>query len=139
LDAQHAARQVLNGYAGIVIADGYGAYDALARAGPSFTLAHCWAHVRRKFVEAEPHYPGPCGEILDLIGQLYGVERTCPVVDVTASEETRAETLRLRAAARREQSIAIVDAIHAWRSGNARYPRAVSARPLRTCWDSGPA
>jgi hypothetical protein len=53
LDAQHAARQVLNGYAGIVIADGYGAYDALA--GPSFTLAHCWAHVRRKFVEAEPH------------------------------------------------------------------------------------
>jgi hypothetical protein len=37
LDAQHAARQVLNGYAGIVIADGYGAYDALA--GPSFTLA----------------------------------------------------------------------------------------------------
>jgi hypothetical protein len=39
LDAQHAARQVLNGYAGIVIADGYGAYDARARAGPSFTLA----------------------------------------------------------------------------------------------------
>lgn len=51
--SQHAARQVLNGYTGIVIADGYGAYDALARAGPGFILAHCWAHVRRKFVEAE--------------------------------------------------------------------------------------
>src|SRR5712691_3126204 len=41
--SQAAARQVLNGYGGIVLADGYGAYDALARAGPRFTLAHCWA------------------------------------------------------------------------------------------------
>jgi hypothetical protein len=66
--SQDAARQVLNGYRGIVVADGYGAYDALARAGPSFTLAHCWAHVRRKFVEAEAHYPTPCAEVLELIG-----------------------------------------------------------------------
>jgi transposase len=86
--------------------------DALARAGPGFTLAHCWTHA--KFVEAQPHYPAPCGEILDLIGQLYAVERGCPVVDVTASEETRAAARRLRAAARREHSIAIVNAIHAW-------------------------
>jgi transposase len=112
--SQQAARQVLNGYAGIVIADGYGAYDALARAGPGFTLAHCWAHVRRKFVEAEPHYPGPCEEVLDLIGQLYAVERACPALAATASDEARAEAHRLRAAARREQSIAIVDAIRAW-------------------------
>jgi transposase len=112
--SQQAARQVLNGYTGIVIADGYGAYDALARAGPGFTLAHCWAHVRRKFVEAEPHYPGPCGEVLDLIGQLYAVERACPARAATASDEARAEAHQLRAGARREQSIAIVDAIRAW-------------------------
>jgi transposase len=112
--SQDAARQVLNGYGGIVIADGYGAYDALARAGPRFTLAHCWAHVRRKFVEAEPHYPGPCGEVLALIGQLYAVERAGPSGEALASEDGRAEVLRLRAAARREHSIAIVDAIHAW-------------------------
>jgi len=42
--SQEAGRQVLNGYGGIVLADGYGAYGALARAGPGFTLAHCWAH-----------------------------------------------------------------------------------------------
>ena len=112
--SQSAARQVLSGYTGIVIADGYGAYDALARAAPGFTLAHCWAHVRRKFVEAEPHYPGSCGEILDLIGQLYAVERGCPVVAVTASAATREEALQVRAAARRAHAIAIVDAIHAW-------------------------
>jgi transposase len=128
--SQHAARQVLNGYAGIVIADGYGAYDALARAGPGFTLAHCWAHVRRKFVEAEPHYPGPCGEILDLIGQLYAVERGCPVLGVTASEETRAEMLRLRATARREQSIAIVDTIHAWAFRQRALPESSAGKAI---------
>jgi transposase len=112
--SQEAARLVLNGYAGIVIADGYGAYEALARAGPHFTLAHCWAHVRRKFVEAEPHYPAPCGEVLALIGQLYAVERAGSPVEATASEDARAGALQLRATARREQSIAIVDTIHAW-------------------------
>ena len=96
------------------MADGYGAYGALARAGPGFTLAHCWAHVRRKFVEAEPHYPGPCAEALDLIGQLYAVERACPGADLAASEEARAAALDLRARLRREQSAPIVEAIRVW-------------------------
>jgi hypothetical protein len=91
--SQEAARQVLNGDRGVVIADGYGAYDALARAGPSFTLAHCWAHVLRKFVEAEPHYPAPCAEVLALIGQLYAVERACPGLEVGASDDIRADVL----------------------------------------------
>jgi transposase len=112
--SQEAAHQVLNGYHGIVMADGYGAYDALARAGPGFTLAHCWAHVRRKFVEAEPHYPAPCAEILELIGQLYGVERAGPGPGHAASEETRAAVLALRAQLRREQSTALVEAIRGW-------------------------
>lgn len=84
-----AARQVLGSYCGIVMADGYTAYDALARDHLGFVLAHCWAHVRRKFVEAEPHYPAPCGVLLELIGQLYGVERKA-----AGSLETRAD-LRL--------------------------------------------
>ena len=112
--SQEAGRQVLGDYHGIVMADGYGAYDALARAGPGFTLVHCWAHVRRKFVEAEPHYPAPCAEILEHIGQLYGVERASPGPDPTASEETRAAALELRAQLRREQSAPLVETIRAW-------------------------
>src|SRR5207245_1685644 len=83
------------------------AYDALARAGPGVTLAHCWAHVRRKFVEAEPHYPEPCGAVLTLIGQLYAVERACPSLDAGVGDDLRAEALALRATARRAQSAAI--------------------------------
>ena len=112
--SQEAARQVLHGYRGIVMADGYGAYDALARAGPGFTLAHCWAHVRRKFVEAEPHYPAPCAEVLALIGQLYAVERRCPGSAAGIEEAERADTLALRATLRREESAPIVAAIHTW-------------------------
>ncbi|MGB7587552.1 MAG: IS66 family transposase, partial [Solirubrobacterales bacterium] len=79
LDARShdAARDVLGDYAGVVVADGYVAYETLTKpeGGGKFTLAHCWAHVRRKFVDAEANYPDPCREMLDLIRDLYRVER----------------------------------------------------------------
>lgn len=102
--SQDAARQVLNGYSGIVIADGYGVYEALVKpnGGGAFTLAHCWAHVRRKFVEAEPNFPEPCKEILDLIGKLYDVERDARVAPAALAE------------LRKQRSKPLVEAIHEW-------------------------
>lgn len=128
--SQDAARHALNGYRGIVVADGYGAYDALARAGPGVTLAHCWAHVRRKFVEAEPHYPDACGEVLALIGQLYAVERACPSLDAVASADVRAQALALRATARREQSTEIITAIRAWALGQRALPESALGKAI---------
>jgi len=118
--SQEAARQVLNGYCGVVLADGYGAYEALARAGPSFTLAHCWAHVRRKYIEAEPHFPDPCRAVLDLIGQLYAVERDVPGPWLT-DPSVQTETLALRRRLRQERSRPLVRAIQDW---------AMTQRPL---------
>lgn len=109
--SQEAARQVLNGYDGIVMADGYSAYDALSRAGPSFTLAHCWAHARRKFMEAEPHFPVPCRTVLDLIGSLYAVEAEIPSPTDPAD---RAEALALRHRLRQERSRPLVREIRDW-------------------------
>jgi transposase len=106
--SQEAAREVLGNYHGIVMADGYGAYGALARAGPGFTLAHCWAHVRRKFVEIEENYPEPCREILSLIGKLYEVER-----EATLAGE-KADVCALRAVLRSERSRGIVSEIRSW-------------------------
>jgi transposase len=76
--SMEAAGKVLSGYRGTVMADGYGAYDGLAGRGGGFSVAHCWAHVRRKFVEAEAFFPEPCSEALSFIGELYQVERLCP-------------------------------------------------------------
>ena len=111
--SQHAAREVLAGYTGVVIADGYGVYDALARAGPGLILAHCWAHVRRKFIEAEAHYPAPCREVLELIGQLYAVEREVPAPSLVATDDV-VDLLALRSRLRQEYSRAIVAGIQAW-------------------------
>ena len=44
------AEKVLGGYSGVVISDGYSGYNILSKA----TRAGCWAHARRKWVEAMP-------------------------------------------------------------------------------------
>lgn len=96
-----AAAEVLGEYVGTILCDGYSAYESLQKRNGKFQLAHCWAHVRRKFVEAEPLCPGPCAEVLDLIAKLYALEREC------TTDEDRA---RIRA----DSSSAISREIHAW-------------------------
>lgn len=55
------AKLVLGDYAGVVMVDGYAAYQAATKPGAdgpaSCSLVFCWAHVRRKFVEAESVAP----------------------------------------------------------------------------------
>jgi transposase len=119
--SKSAAKSLLGDYPGIVIADGYGAYEALARAGPGFTLAHCWAHARRKFVEVEQHYPQPVREVLELIGSLYAVERKVPRAVGGELPAEAASRLALRAQLREESSRPLVEAIRQW---------AMSQRPL---------
>lgn len=70
------ARKVLGGYKGVVMCDGYAVYKSLAKT-EGFTLAHCWAHVRREFIEAEASFPAEAKVVLDLIRGLYAVEAKC--------------------------------------------------------------
>jgi transposase len=100
-----AADKLLGGYAGVVMADGYGAYEALRKRGGKFTLAHCWAHVRRKYVEVESFFPNETKQILDLIGELYAIERICP---------TGPPGDELRRKLRHERSREVMSRIHAW-------------------------
>jgi transposase len=70
-------RRLLGGYHGTVVADGYRVYKKLAAAGPQgpgYRLAHCWAHVLRKFRATAENDPRSV-EILEQIGELYDVER----------------------------------------------------------------
>jgi transposase len=41
-------RQVLGGYRGTVVVDGFAVYEVLARDGPGLVLAHCWAQYPAK-------------------------------------------------------------------------------------------
>ena len=99
------AKELLGGFVGILMCDGYDAYISLATKYPRVVLAHCWAHVRREFIEIEKSFPTACGEILGLIGKLYHLEKDCP--RGPKGDEDRKKV-------RDESSRLVIDAIVEW-------------------------
>jgi transposase len=71
------AQSLLADYQGPVMVDGYRGYDKVC-AGDVIRLG-CWAHARRRFVEAKRLQPkgksGKPDQALSWINQLYGIER----------------------------------------------------------------
>jgi len=100
-----SAREVLREYDGYVLTDGYAAYESLQKQGGRFQQLHCWAHARRHLVEAEEFYPEEAKQGLDLIGELYSIERACKR-GPPGDEQRRA--------LRNERSRAVISRIHAW-------------------------
>jgi len=92
----HAA-VILKGYHGVVHSDKYGAYVDLALA-KQFEWCPCWAHIRRKFFEAEAGDPVFRTWILEQIGKLFSLEEKAWL----CSEEER---LKIR----QEQEIPLID------------------------------
>jgi len=100
--AREGPRRWLEGYGGILQTDGYAGYDKVGGAG--MIRAACWAHVRRKFVEAVKLDPAnePAREVVERIGRLYAVESRAREGRLSA-----AQRLELR----REQSAPEVEAL----------------------------
>jgi transposase len=63
----------LSGYSGFVHADGYAGYNPVHGSGARHL--GCWAHVRRKFVEARTNNAAKASEALAYIRTLYAVEQ----------------------------------------------------------------
>lgn len=95
------ARVLLDGFKGTLVSDGYQPYKSLASEF-GYRLAHCWAHARRKFVEAEAGYP-EATVALDAMGELYGVERQASGLAPTAL-----------LALRQKAALPLVDQLFAW-------------------------
>jgi transposase len=112
--SQRAAEEVLGGFEGVVLTDGYGAYQALQRDGPDLKLAHCWAHVRRKFLEAEDAYPRLSEHAVKQIGELFKIEREIPKPARGATDDERVAALELRRRLRGKRSKPIVDELLKW-------------------------
>lgn len=76
--AQDVPTRLLEGYRGYVMTDDYAGYNALGAQSGVERLG-CWAHARRKFVEAQKVQPkgktGRADIALNLINKLYSVER----------------------------------------------------------------
>ena len=66
---------LIEGFGGVLQSDGYEAYAAYERAHPEIAWVGCWAHARRKFIEAQGENPKAARVALKLIGRLYRLER----------------------------------------------------------------
>ncbi len=64
----------LKDYDQVLLADAYGGYDGVV-AGNAIVRAGCWAHLRRKVIEAEKAAPEIAKEAIALVRALYAVER----------------------------------------------------------------
>jgi transposase len=67
--------ELLAGFAGTLVSDGYEAYARFAERNDAIVHALCWSHTRRGFVKAEDVEPVRAAEALERIRALYEIER----------------------------------------------------------------
>ena len=90
----------LKDYNQVLLADAYGGYDGVV-AGNAMVRAGCWAHLRRKVIEAEKAAPEIAQEAIALVRALYAVEKQ-------GANSSAEERLKLR----REQSAPVLAELH---------------------------
>lgn len=104
--AQSVPLHLLEDYQGYLMSDDYGGYNAIA-AQPGVERLACWAHARRKFVDAQKLQPkgktGRADMALNWIKRLYAIEREF-------KDAPDAERLQ----ARQQLSRGILEQLKAW-------------------------
>jgi transposase len=98
--------RLLPEYHGAILVDGYEGYDHVCQT-QSLTRLGCWAHARRKFVEAQraagKHTSAKAEYALKLIGKLYQLEKILNEVDADERHRRRRETAQ-----------PVLDKLHVW-------------------------
>lgn len=79
------AREILGAYKGAVQCDGYDAYDKFEK-NDNITVYGCWAHARRKFVDALNENNRLATEALCFIRKIYKVESDANKAGLNADE-----------------------------------------------------
>jgi transposase len=97
---------LLQDFSGALMADGYPGYNAVCNKN-SITRLGCWAHARRKFIEAQKIQPkgktGKADQGLALIQSLYRIEQTL-----------KNKTTEEKYIIRQQQSQLILDKLKVW-------------------------
>ena len=117
--AMHLAA-VLKGFEGVLLTDGYAAYNKFARNKP-IVQAQCWVHARRYFVKAENIEPEAVAQALDQIGELYKIEKAI---------RTRALPPDKKRAYREKHSKLLVDDFFRWCRDQQQRIDLVNSNPL---------
>jgi transposase len=111
-------RDHLAGFHGVIQADAFSGYEALARSAiarsgrgpPRLIHAACWAHARRKFYDVFEATKSPIAEqALQRIGELYQIEA-----------EITGQPAAMRLAARQNRALLLLDALRDWLTAQRR-------------------
>jgi hypothetical protein len=93
-------KRFLRDYNQVLLADGYAGYNGVV-VGNAITRAGCWAHMRRKIIDAEKSAPEIAKEAVERVRALYAVEHQ-------AKNLTAEERLKLR----QGQSVPLLTELH---------------------------
>jgi len=83
---------VLGDYQGVLLTDGYVAYERYAAHATGVTHAQCWAHTRRQYVEAEAMEPERTARALDSIRALYAAVQAMVDAKLTGAQKLARRT-----------------------------------------------
>jgi transposase len=124
-------QEFFKGYQGYLQADALAQYGGLYGAGKA-THCCCWAHARRKFVEAADGGDSQAHEALALIGRLYDIERELPPLLLPSDDPAKAERRRQREEQRRAlrqlQAEPVLAELKQWLDG--RHKEVLPKSPL---------
>lgn len=114
---------------GVLMVDDYAGYQAARKLLPKATLVLCWSHVRRGFVDAQQSYP-QCDEAVDLIGELFAIERELPDWQVIADPKLRADALQHIRQTRQARSSPVLDKLLAWAKEQRTLPQSTLRKAI---------
>jgi transposase len=122
--------EFLGDYQGYLQADALAQYEGLYRRGVKHVC--CWAHARRKFVAALEAKDERAGRALELIRQLYLIEREMPPLlppsDDPVKQQQRRQREQERQKLRQLQAKPILAELQAWLDGQG--PKTLPKSPL---------
>lgn len=102
---QHIINTLSNAYSGTLVSDGYSAYAKYVEQTEGVTHAQCWVHARRYLVNAQESSPTEIDEALELISQLYLIEKQIREHSLTGEKKRKA---------RLDNSKPLVDEVFEW-------------------------
>jgi hypothetical protein len=104
--SREGPKAVLRGYEGFLQSDAYSVYTTLTeKEGLGFTQVGCWAHARRKFIEALEGGDKRAEEAIVLIRELYSIEKK--------AREQKLDSEALRKL-RQDESLPVLTRLREW-------------------------
>jgi transposase len=127
-----STREILSGFRGTLVVDGYAVYPLVAELEKTIRIAHCWAHADRKLKEARDP-PAAIATLRESIAKLYEIERR---IEGPFPGSQQAQQDRYRS--RQEHSVPILQQIRDFafeQGGLRRSPFGKALRYLLKHWD----